>query len=112
MVECSIPEWVVDILMVRAKQQDSIMSCLRSICYPAKIWIPSCESHNKSPFRKLLFMGWTKQVVDDARMTMYNFIRDDIGENIPSLHPILCQQSVWEQIPTINEDQTDNFLQE
>ena len=36
MVECNIPESIVNILMVRAKQQVSIMSCLRSICYPAK----------------------------------------------------------------------------
>jgi hypothetical protein len=63
MVECSIPKLVVDILMVRAKQQDTIMSCLRSICYPAKIWIPCRESHNRSPSRRFLFLGWTKQVV-------------------------------------------------
>ena len=56
MVECNIPESIVNILMVRAKQQDSIMSCLRSICYPAKIWIPCRETHNRSPFRKLLLM--------------------------------------------------------
>jgi hypothetical protein len=39
-VDYSIPEWVVDILMARAEQQDFIMSCLGSICYPAKILFP------------------------------------------------------------------------
>jgi hypothetical protein len=29
-------------------------------------------------------------------VTIYNFIRDDIGVNIPSLHPILCRQNIWE----------------
>jgi hypothetical protein len=100
---------VVDVLMVRAKQQDSIMSCLRNICNPAKIWIPSRESNNKSLFRKLLFMGWTKKVVDNARVTIYNFIRDVVGENIP--HPVLTKYlGDLEQTCTINEDWTDNFL--
>jgi hypothetical protein len=70
MVECSIPESVVDVLLVRAKQQDSIMSCLRSICYPATLWIPCREGNNKSQVRKLVFTGWTKQIVDDARVTI------------------------------------------
>jgi hypothetical protein len=90
MVECSIPESVVNVLMVRAKQQDSIMSCLRSICYPANIWIPCRETHNRSPFKKLLLMGWTKQVVDDARVIIYNFISDEIG----GIFPVSTQCSV------------------
>jgi hypothetical protein len=59
MMEYNIPESIVNILMVRAKEQDSIISYLRGICYPAKIWIPYREIHNRSPFRKLLLMGWT-----------------------------------------------------
>jgi hypothetical protein len=96
MVEYNIPELIVNILMVRAKEQNCIMSYLRSICYPAKIWIPYREIHNRSPFRKLLLMGWTKEVLDDAREIIYNFINTEIGENIPSLHPVLSQQDVWE----------------
>ena len=34
--------------------------------------------------------------MDDARVIIYNFISDEIGENIPSLHPVLSQQNVWE----------------
>jgi hypothetical protein len=96
MMEYNIPESIVNILMVRAKEQDSIMSYLRNICSPAKIWIPYRELHNRSPFSKLLLIRWTKEVVDDAREMIYNFISAEIGENIPSLHPVLSQQDVWE----------------
>ena len=89
--------------MVRAREQDSIMSYLRGICYPAKIWIPYREIHNRSPVRKLLIMGWTKEVVDDAREIIYNFIKTEIGENISGLHPVLSQQDVrktWSRSPS------------
>jgi hypothetical protein len=113
MVECSIPESVVDVLLVRAKQQDSIMSCLRSICYPATLWIPCREGNNKSQVRRLLFTGWTKQIVDDARVTIYNFICDDIGVNIPNLHPVLCRQNTWEtwnkSAPSLETGQTNSY---
>ena len=33
--------------------------------------------------------------MDNARVTIYNFIRDDIGMNIPNLHHVLCQQHTW-----------------
>ena len=71
MMEYNIPESIVNILMVRAKEQDSIMNYLRDICYPAKIWIPYREIRDRSPFRKLLLMGWTKEVVDDAREILW-----------------------------------------
>jgi hypothetical protein len=67
MMEYNIPKSIVNILMVRAKEQDSIMKYLRDICYTANIWIPYHEIRDRSPFRKLLLMGWTKEVVDDAR---------------------------------------------
>ena len=96
MMEYNIPESVVNILMVRAKEQNSTMSYLRGICYPASIWIPYRELHNTSQVRRLLLMGWTKEVVDDAREIIYNFIRNEIGENISSLHLVLNQHDVWE----------------
>jgi hypothetical protein len=40
-------------------------------------------------------MGWTKQVVDDAREIIYNLIKTEIGENISGLHPVLSPQDVW-----------------
>ena len=86
MVEYIIPEWVVDILMARAEQQDFIMSCLGSICYPAKIWFPCLVTRNRSPVRELLLRGWTRQAVDDAKVAIYIFLIDVIRENIPSLH--------------------------
>jgi hypothetical protein len=114
MVECCIPEQVVDVLLVRAKQQDSIMSCLRSICYPATLWIPCREGNNKSQIRKLIFTGWTKQIVDEARVTIDIFIRDDIGMNIPNLHPALCQQNTrltWDMCTQSLETGRTDFYQ-
>ena len=72
------------------------MRHLRGLCYPASIWIPYRELHDTSPVRKLLLMGWTKEIVDDAREILYNFITTEIGEQIDSLQPVLNQQDVWE----------------
>ena len=41
-------------------------------------------------------MGWTKEIVDDAREILYNFIKTEIGEEIDSLKPVFHQQDVWE----------------
>ena len=95
-VEYSIPEWVVDILMARTGRQDFIMSCLGSICYPAKLWFPCRVTHNRSPVRELLLRGWTRQAVDDAKVAIYNFLIEVIRENILSLHPDPSQQNIWE----------------
>ena len=78
-MEYNISESVVKILMVRAREQDSIMRHLRGLCYPASIWIPYRELHDTSPVRKLLLMGWTKEIVDDAREILYNFIKTESG---------------------------------
>jgi hypothetical protein len=61
--EYNIPEWVVDTIMAKVEQQDFIMSCLGSICYPATIWLPGCVTHNRSQTRELLLRGRTRQDV-------------------------------------------------
>ena len=68
----------------------------RDICYPASIWIPYHELHDTSPDTKLLIMGWTKEMVDDAREIIYAFIKTEIGEQVTSLQPVIHQQDVWE----------------
>ena len=47
-------------------------------------------------FRKMLLMGWTHEVVDDAKEIIYHYIKDEIGEDIPSLRPALSQHDAWE----------------
>ena len=93
-MEFHIPDSVVGVLMGRAKEKDSIMNYLRDTCYPAKIWIPFRERYGRS--RKLIVMGWTQEVVDDAREIIYNFIKSETGNNISSLHPVFNQQDALE----------------
>ena len=41
-------------------------------------------------------MGWTHEVVDDAKEIIYRYIKDAIGEDIPSLRPAHSQHDAWE----------------
>jgi hypothetical protein len=80
--EYEIPEKVVDNLMIRAKERNSIMSYLRGVCYPANLWIPYRELTNTSQVRNLMIMGWTNEVVESAKELIYNFIKFELGEDI------------------------------
>ena len=113
-VEYSIPEWVVDTIMAKVEQQDFIMSCLGSICYPATIWLPGCVTHNRSQTRELLLRGRNRQDVDNAKEAIYNFAIDIMRENIPNLRPdlSLCgphdnENDTAAPTPTISDDEED-----
>ena len=80
--ESDIPEMVVNSLMIRVKERNSTMSYLRGVCYPASLWILYRELNNTSQVRRLLIMGWTKEVVDGAREIIYDFIKYEIGVDI------------------------------
>jgi hypothetical protein len=68
---------------------------LRGVCYPASLWIPYRELNNTSQVRRLLIMGWTKEVVEGAREIIYDFIKYEIGEDIYSLRSA-TNHDVWE----------------
>ena len=53
-------------------------------------------------------MGWTMQIIEEAREMMYDFIQSGIREDVPSLHQVLSPPDVW---GTRNRSQTPMLTQ-
>ena len=85
-----IPDNVVSVLMRKAKDDDSVMSYLRTLCHPAKICIlVRARDRNMNTERRLILTGESQDVVDSARISIWKFIRKEIGVNILQMNPLI-----------------------
>merc|ERR1719318_816494 len=72
---------------------DSVMSNLRTLCHPAKICIPSrAGDSNMNLERELIVTGESQDVVDSARLSIWKFIREEIGVDIVQMNPLIQEQ--------------------
>jgi len=92
-----IPDNVVGLLKRKAREDDSVMSFLRILCHPANIWIPSrALDSNMNTERKLMVTGESQDVVDRARLSIWKFIREEIGVDILQMNPLIQEQIALE----------------
>jgi len=95
-----VPDRIIGVLMRKVKEENSTLNNLRKACHPAKIWIPFRATDRlmrPHDLRRLIIRGESKDIIDTARIILYQFIKNETGIDIVQMHPLISEQIALER---------------